>query len=111
MKKEICPCGGEMVKKKIDFSMYGKSLGKFPALVCTKCGDEYFEQDISDKINKIAKQKGLWGLESKTKLTEVGNSYAVRITKKLFKFLKLHKGEEVTLYPENQHKLIIEIPK
>lgn len=105
-----CPeCEGNLARKKVDFSMYGESLGEFPALVCSKCGSEYFDDETTGKIEKIAKQKGLWGLESQTKIAEVGNSYAIRISKRIFDFMDLKKGEEVTIKPESKKKLVISV--
>jgi YgiT-type zinc finger domain-containing protein len=111
MKKRIrCEeCGGKTIHKKVDFSMYGISLGKFPAEVCTKCGEEVFTEEVSDQIEKITKQKGLYGLEARTKVGVAGNSLDVRIGKKVARFFGLKKGEEVLTYPESKHKLVIEI--
>ncbi len=51
MKRMNCEeCGGKIIKKKVSFNMYGFSLGKFPAEVCTKCGEEVFGEDMSDHI-------------------------------------------------------------
>ena len=41
-------CGGKLVEKSVDFSMFGVSMGKFPAEVCTKCGDEVFTEEVSE---------------------------------------------------------------
>ena len=53
-------CGGKIVKKLVDFGLYGVSLGKFNAEVCTKCGEECFDEETSDMIDEVAKAKGLW---------------------------------------------------
>ncbi len=58
---------------------------------------------------EIAKKRGLWGLASKAKVNQVGNSIAVTIASKIAKFTNLKKGEEVRVYPENRHRLIVEI--
>ncbi len=65
-------CDGSYKYRLVDFSVYGTSLGKFKAKVCDKCGDRVFGEEVSDQVDKIAKQKGLWGLESKTKVGQVG---------------------------------------
>ncbi len=111
MKKRInCEeCGGKIVKKEVDFSLYGTSLGKFPAQVCTKCGEECFEEKTSDKIDQVAKAKGLWGLGAKSKVGIAGDSFIIRVNKKLAEFLDLKKGEEVFLRPESKNKLIVEV--
>jgi len=100
-------CGGELLKKKVDFSIYGISLGKFPAKVCKKCGEQLFDEQTSDKMDEIAKSKGLWGLEARTKVGQAGDSLIIRVNKKLAKFLGLKKGEEVTIAPESKEKAVI----
>jgi len=97
------------MKKKVDYSLFGVSLGKFPAEVCAKCGETCFDEETSRKMTKIAKEKGLWNLETKTKVGKVGDALDVRFNKRLIEFLNLKKGEEVTIYPESKNKVIIEI--
>ncbi|MBI2079735.1 hypothetical protein HYT84_03150, partial [Candidatus Micrarchaeota archaeon] len=57
-RKNCEECGGKILKKDIEFSLYGQSLGYFPAEVCGKCGEEVFDEKTSDKIDEIAKEKG-----------------------------------------------------
>jgi len=102
-------CGGKIVNKLIDFSLYDVSLGSFPAEVCIKCGEKCFDEGASDMIDESAKAKGLWGLGAKSKVGIAGDSFIIRVNKKLAKFLDLKKGEEVSLRPESKHKLIIEL--
>ena len=98
-----------MVHKKVDYSLYGMSMGKFPAEVCPNCDETYFSEETSRDITKIAKEKGLWGLGTKTKIGQAGSTLDIRLNKKLIKFMGLKKGEEVTVYPENKNKLIVTI--
>ncbi len=108
MKRTKCEeCGGKIIHKKVNFSMYGVSLGKFPAEVCTSCKEEVFTEDTSDKIERITKKKGLYALEAKTKIGVAGNCLDIRVHKKIADFLSLKKGQKVTLHPENKHKLIV----
>jgi len=102
-------CGGKIVKKKVDYSIFGVSLGKFPAEVCTKCNETCFDEETSRKMTKIAKERGLWNLETKTKIGKVGDALDVRFNKRLIEFLNLKKGEEVTIYPESKKRVIIEV--
>ena len=100
-------CKGELKEGIIEYKEFGISFGKFPAKVCTKCGESYFEGNIVDNIQKKSKEFGLFGLKKDVKIAKVGNSLAVRIPKKIAEFLKLKKGEETSVYPDN-HRLIIE---
>ena|SRR3989338_6047687 len=110
MKREQCEeCDGKLIKKSVEFKLYGESVGFFPAEVCTKCGEEVFDEATSDKIDEKAKEKGLWGLGSSAKVTQVGSSIALIINKKIADFLGLKRGEEVYIHPENKRRIVIEI--
>jgi len=101
-------CGkGNLVKKKVDFKLYGKSLGEFDAEVCDKCNEIFFDEKTSDKIDKVIKEKKLWGLEARTSITQSGNSLAIRIPKKIAEFLHFKKGTQTRIHPE-ENKLIVE---
>jgi len=102
-------CDGTYKEEMVDFSVYGTSLGKFKAKVCNKCGDKVFSEDVSDQIDKIAKQKGLFGLESKTKVGKVGNSLDIKVNNRLAKFLDLKKGEDVVVYPESKKRIVVDL--
>ncbi|MBI3052341.1 YgiT-type zinc finger protein [Candidatus Woesearchaeota archaeon] len=99
---------GELLKKKVDVKPYGVSIGKFDAQVCTECNETFFSEQTSDKIDEVAKIKGLWGLEARTKIGQVGNSIDVKISKKIAEFAGLKKGGEVRVYPEGKNRIIIE---
>lgn len=101
-------CGGKITKKKIDYCFLGEFIGKFDADVCANCGEQVFTEETGDKINKIIKQKGLWGLGAKSKVNQIGTSVGVTINKKIAEFMKLKKGENVVIYPENKKRLIID---
>ena len=110
MKKEKCwECNGTYRHKMVDFSCYGIILGKFKAKVCDACGDKIFSEEVSDDIDNLAKEKGLWGLESKTKVGKVGNSLDIKVSNKIAKFLELKKGQEVNIHPESKKRLIMEV--
>ena len=102
-------CEGRIIREKVDFSIYGVSLGRFEAEVCSKCGETLFDESTSDKIDKVAKERGLWGLEARTRVGVAGDGLVIRINKKIAQFMGIKKGEEVTLIPESKHQLKIEI--
>src|SRR3989344_1592862 len=112
MNKKVAKCPicniGTMDKKEVTFSLYGENLGRFRADVCNKCGEEFFDEDASDRIDEAAKKKGLYGLEAETKISELGTNVAVRLNKKLTEFFHTKKGDEIRLYPENKKRLIVD---
>ena len=112
MKKEnmkCWECDGNYKYKMVDFSVYGVNLGKFKAKVCDKCNDTVFSEEVSDQIDKIAKEKGLWGLEAKTKVGKVGNSLDIKISSRVAEFCNVKKGQNVTVFPESKNRIVVEI--
>lgn len=110
MKDETCwECGKRMVRKNVEYALYGELLGKFPALVCEQCHETFFSEETSKKITQITKEKGLWGLQAKTKVGQAGKTLDIRLPKKIIEFVKLKKGVEVTITPENHNKLVITV--
>ena len=100
-------CGRKIVRKKVPYELYGVKIGEFPADVCQKCGEICFDEETSKKITNLTKEKGLWGLGTKTKVGKVGDSLDIRLNKKIVDFLGLTKGEEVTITPESRNKITI----
>ncbi len=100
-------CRGKLVEKNVDFSLFGVLLGKFPAEVCTKCGEKVFTEATSDRIDAAAKEKGLWGLEAKTTVGKVGDSLDIRINKRIAEFVGLQKGQSVLVHPEGKNRIVI----
>jgi hypothetical protein len=98
---------GKLKKRTINELMFGVSLGRFPAEICTACGESFTNEETTRKIEAVAKEKGLWGLGSKGKITRSGNSLAIRIPKRVADFLGLKEGKETYIHPD-QEKLVIE---
>ena len=104
-----CPvCGkGTLKKGKTREVMFGVDLGEFPAEICTKCGESFTDEQTTKAIEEAAKEKGIWGLGKKTRITKTGNSLAVRIPKEIVNFLNLKEGKEAYIHPE-KGRIIIE---
>ena len=100
---------GRLTKKRVDYNLYGVNIGKFNAEVCDKCGEIFFDEDTSKRMTEIAKKKGLWGLQTKTKIGQAGTTLDVRLPKKIIEFLNLKKGKEVEIYPEGKNRIVISI--
>lgn len=111
MRKLICAnCEkGRLIKKIIPYEVYDTKLGNFPALVCPSCNEVWYDEATAEKIEKLEKEKKLFGLSIRTKISYSGNSLIIRIPKSIANFLKLKKEEVVTIYPESKNKIAIEI--
>ena len=107
----ICPIceKGKLVKKVVPYSVYDIELGKFPAEVCTKCGEQWFSEETAKKIEKIEKEKGLFGLSKQSRIGYSGNSLIVRIPSEIAKFMNLKKETPVSIHPEGKNKILIEV--
>lgn len=101
-------CDGQTKKQVVDDEEFGVFLGRFPAEVCQKCGEVYFDSETVKKIQAKSKKLGLFGLLKKTKVAEVGNSLAIRIPKPIAEFTGLRKNTEVTLVPHSKHSILVE---
>ena len=105
-----CPiCSGKLKMTKAEYSFYDVPFGKFDAEVCQKCNEIFFTEEASDEIDRIAKKKGLWGLERKSKISYSGNSLIVRIPKEIANFMDLTKGKDIEIHPEGKKKIVVEI--
>jgi len=109
MKK--CPVceKGNLSEKKISYKVYGEELGRFPAMVCSSCKEEWFDEKTAREIEAIEKKKGLFGLSAQTKISYSGNSLIVRIPKAIADFMKLKREEPATIYSEGRNKFSVEI--
>ena len=109
MENKCISCNGKLKNKIINYKVYGISIGKFPALVCNSCGEQWFSEEISRKIEEKEKQLGLFGLSIETKVSYSGNSLIIRIPKELAKFMNIKKETKIELTPENKNKLCIAV--
>ena len=109
MENKCALCNGKLKKKIVDYKIYGKSIGKFPSLICGSCGERWFDEDTSKKIENAEKKANLFGLSRETKVSYSGNSLIIRIPTELAKFMKLKKETEVIIYPEHKDKLCVAI--
>ena len=107
VKCQLCS-KGELSGKKVPYTLYGIAVGTFPALVCAKCNEVFFDEKTDKKIEERVKKLGLWGLEQRTKPRKVGNSVGFTISERIRDFVGL--GEkEVVIHPEGKKKLVIEV--
>ncbi|MDP2717490.1 MAG: hypothetical protein Q8P02_01975 [Candidatus Micrarchaeota archaeon] len=102
-------CDGTLEQKKERFIDLGVDLGEFDALVCNKCGERFYPEKSVDKIQQKQKEKGLWGLEARTKVSQYGNALGFRVSKKLAEFLKLKKGQKVEIVPKGPREFLVKI--
>lgn len=110
MKKKCYECKqGRLKTEKVEYDYCGVNLGRFSAEVCNSCGQQFFSEETSDRIEDKAKRAGVWGLGITTRVGRSGNTLDIRIAKPLADFVGLSKGKEVLIRPEGRHRLVIEV--
>lgn len=109
MENKCISCKGRLKSKIVDYEVYGISIGKFPALVCASCGEQWFSEETSGKIEEKEKELGLFGLSVESRVSYSGNSLIIRIPKELAKFMNIKKESRVQIAPENKGKLCITV--
>jgi len=109
MAEKCVLCNGSLKKKIVDYKAYGKSIGKFPAMVCDSCGEQWFDEKTSRKIEEAEKKANLFGLCRESKISYSGNSLIIRIPKEIAKFMDLKKESQIIIYPENKTKISVDV--
>lgn len=109
MRRKCYECGvGILQERKVPYVLHGVQLGMFPAETCGNCGEHFFSTETSSKIEIAAKKAKLWGLHSRTRVGQSGNSLDIRIARPVAEFVGLSKGVEVLVHPEGKNRLVIE---
>lgn len=110
MKMKCVLCNGQCTEKMVEHTELGVSLGMFKALVCSQCGEAFFDSATAEKIQAKSKGMGLFGLAAKkTKVAKVGNSLAVRIPKEVADFVKLKKEKVIKVTPKSKKEILLEV--
>ncbi|MBI2047418.1 AbrB/MazE/SpoVT family DNA-binding domain-containing protein [Candidatus Pacearchaeota archaeon] len=100
-------CQGSLKNKLVEYNVHGESFGKFPALVCDSCDEQWFNEETSKKIEEAEKKAGVFGLSVETKISYSGNSLIIRIPKELARFMNLKRETRVVIHPEDKDKFCI----
>ncbi len=100
---------GRLIKKNVEYEQYGQMIGKYPAEVCSKCGEIFFSGGAVEKIEQELKKRGLWGLGIKALVGTSGNSLDLKLAKKLADFFHLQKGQPVFIEPKTTDRFEVQI--
>jgi len=106
-----CKCGGFLKKSKTEVEFFGIDFGIRACEICTRCGAEYISQELIEEIEAEVKSRGLFGLERKGRVTKSGNSLVIRVPKEIADSLNIEKDSQITIYPSDRKRLIVEIEK
>jgi len=107
-----CVCGSKMdeIKTEMDF-FDGKVVVKdVNAFYCPRCKEELFESKEGDRLfEQVSKLGIVQAFESRKKITKVGNSFALPISKELANYMQIKKGREVQIKVQNPKRLIVDL--
>ena len=107
-----CVCGAKMDKIKTEMDFFdGKVIVRdVNAFYCPKCKEELFDSKEGDKIfGEVSKLNIVQAFKSRKKITKVGNSFAIPVSKEIADYMQMKKGEDVQIKVENQKRLVVDV--
>ena len=104
-----CKCGGNLKKTKVGVEFFGIDFGLRDAEVCTSCGSEYLDQETMEEIEKEVKERKIFALERKVKITKSGKPLVIRIPLEIAESLNIHYKSLVQLFPVDKDRLEVKI--
>lgn len=113
MKELICVCGTRVEKIKTNMELFdgGIILRDVDAYYCPKCKEEILTTNqlssAREKLKEILPNFEAFSLRKK--ITQLGNSLSIPISKELAEFMHLRKGEEVRIVVKNRNRLIVDV--
>jgi YgiT-type zinc finger domain-containing protein len=108
-----CICGSKMRKAKTKLELFGGDIiiNDVEAYYCPKCGEELLTTDqVTAAQNKL--HQGFPGFDTysiRKKVTKVGNSLTVPLSKELADYMGVKKGDDVRITLKNKHRLIVDV--
>ncbi|MFH1055156.1 MAG: YgiT-type zinc finger protein [Candidatus Altiarchaeota archaeon] len=110
---ETCVCGAKWQKIKTKLELFGGDIivNDVDAYYCPECKEELFTSDqaaaAQDKLHQTF--PGFDAYRIRKKITKVGNSLTIPISKELADYMGMKKGGDVRITMKNRHRLIIDV--
>ncbi|MFH1587092.1 MAG: YgiT-type zinc finger protein [Candidatus Diapherotrites archaeon] len=107
-----CVCGANMekIKTEMDFHDGQVIVRNVTAFYCPKCKEELFDSKEGDRIfGQVSKLNIAQSFESRKKITKVGNSFAIPVSKEIADYMQIKKGEDIKIKVQNQKRLIVDL--
>ena len=100
---------GTLAKKQVEYKQYGISIGKYPAEVCDRCGEVFFDEAAVAQIEEKIKSLNLWGLRQKVKVGTSGNALDLKLYKRLVDFYNIQKDQMVEITPVDSSRFEVSL--
>jgi YgiT-type zinc finger domain-containing protein len=107
-----CVCGEKLkkIKTEMDFFDGNVIVRNVKAFYCPNCKEEVFDSKEGDRIfGKVSKLNIAMPFESRKKITKVGNSFAIPVSKEIADFMQIKKGEDIQIKVQNNRRLIVDL--
>ncbi len=103
-----CPKdGAEYREAETNFEYHGVIVPNAPCLKCPKCGEALFSPEqvkyIRERVASLAPE-----IKFTRKISRAGNRPALYLPDVIVEALKLHPGDEVSIYIEGKKRVVIE---
>ena len=106
-----CVCGNKLTKIKTEMDFFDGEVivRNVDAFYCSNCKEELFDSkqgnNLFEKISKLNKPELF---NSRKKISQMGNSLAVPLSKEISEFINAKKGNEINIKVINSKRLIID---
>jgi len=107
-----CVCGArlEKIKTEIDFFDGKVIVRDVEAFYCPECKEELFNSKQGNELfEKVSKLNLNESFESRKKISKVGNSLAIPLSKEIAEYLQVKKGAEIQIKVKNKKRLIVDL--
>ena len=104
-----CRCGGRLEERASEVEFFGIDFGVRKVEVCADCGTEYLSQETMEEVEAEVRERGLFGLERRGRVSKSGNSMVIRIPQEIVKAMKLKRDLPIIIYPSDKDRLVVEV--
>ena len=108
-----CACGAKMRNVKTQLSLFDGEivLNNVDAVYCPDCNEEIMTTEQAAEAQRRLKEAlpNFEAFQISKKITRVGNSLTVPLSKELADYMNLKKGQEVRITLKNRHRLVLDV--
>ncbi|MFH1588000.1 MAG: YgiT-type zinc finger protein [Candidatus Diapherotrites archaeon] len=106
-----CVCGKKLmeIETEMDFFDGEVVVRNVKAFYCPECKEELFDSSTGDDLfEKVSKTHSKEMFTSRKKITQLGNSLSIPLSKEISDFMQAEKGTNIEVKVKNQKRLIVD---